>query len=141
VAAFADTVRQTRLHPIHALLLAGTFPLFLGALLSDIAYAKSHQIQWQNFASWLIVGGLVFCGLALVCAIVHLVRSRRDGRGWLYFLLVLATFACGFIDALVHAKDAWAMMPAGPILSGVATLLALAAAWLGLSGDREGGVR
>ena len=47
------------IHPLHAALLAGTVPLFLGALLSDIAYARTYEIQWANFASWLIVGGLV----------------------------------------------------------------------------------
>ena len=49
-------------HPVHAVLLAGTVPLFLGAMLSDIAYSASYEIQWSNFASWLIVGGLVFGG-------------------------------------------------------------------------------
>ena len=32
------------LHPIHAVFLAGTIPLFLGALLNDIAYFQSYQI-------------------------------------------------------------------------------------------------
>ena len=36
--------------PLHATLLAGTVPLFLGALLSDIAYTQTYQIQWANFA-------------------------------------------------------------------------------------------
>ena len=45
---------------LHAILLAGSVPLFLGALLSDIAYYQSYQIQWANFASWLIAGGLFF---------------------------------------------------------------------------------
>ena len=69
MAATAEPIRRVGLHPLHAMLLAGVFPPFLGALLSDIAYANSHQIQWQNFASWLIVGGLVFCAITLVFAI------------------------------------------------------------------------
>lgn len=43
----------------------------------------------------------------------------------------------GFINALVHAKDAWATMPEGLYLSAVTTLLALAAAWIGYSGFRS----
>ena len=58
--------------PLHALLLAGSVPLFLGALLSDIAYYNSYQIQWSNFAAWLIAGALVFCGLALLFALANL---------------------------------------------------------------------
>src|SRR3546814_21117382 len=64
-------------HPAHAVLLAGGLPLFLGGLLSDIGYAASYQIQWTNFASWLIAGALVFSGFALLWALVDLIRARR----------------------------------------------------------------
>jgi uncharacterized membrane protein len=127
--------------PLHAILLAGTVPLFLGALLSDIAYYKSHQIQWSNFASWLIAGGLLFCGLALVFALVNLVRApRKAGHPLAYFLLLLSTFVLGLINAFQHAKDAWAVMPSGLVLSVIVSLLALAAAWIGLN-LRSGGVK
>ena len=36
-------------HPLHAILLAFPFPLFLGALLSDLAYSFSFHVQWANF--------------------------------------------------------------------------------------------
>jgi uncharacterized membrane protein len=42
----------------------------------------------------------------------------------------------GFVNAFVHAKDAWATMPEGLYLSAVAALLALVAAWIGYSGFR-----
>ena len=125
--------------PLHATLLAGTVPLFLGALLSDIAYFRSYQIQWSNFASWLIAGGLVFCGLALLFALVNLLRARpRSGRPLVYFLLLLATWLLGFINGLEHAKDAWATMPAGLVLSAIVTVLACVATWIGLTNLRTG---
>jgi len=127
--------------PLHAILLAGTVPLFLGALLSDIAYFKSYQIQWSNFAAWLIAGGLLFCGLALLFALVNLVRAeRKGGRPTVYFLLLLVTWVLGLVNAFEHAKDAWAVMPAGLVLSLVVTVLACVAAWLGMSNLRSGGV-
>lgn len=125
-------------NPLHAVLLAGTVPLFLGALLCDIAYFRSYQIQWSNFASWLIAGGLVFCGLAIVFALVNLVRATyKTGRPLIYFLLLAAAWVLGFINALQHAKDAWAIMPAGLILSVIVSLLACAAAWVGLTNLRS----
>lgn len=127
------------LNPVHAVFLAGMLPLFLGALLSDITYANSYQIQWQNFASWLIVGGMVFCGITLVCAIVGWFRGRRAGMGMLYALVVLATFVVGFVDALVHAQDAWAMMPWGLVLSAIVLALSLLAAVIGFGAYRRGG--
>jgi uncharacterized membrane protein len=127
-------------NPLHATLLAGTVPLFLGALLSDIAYFRSYQIQWSNFASWLIVGGLVLCALALLFALVNLIRAnRRKGRPLTYFLLLLAAWVLGFINALEHAKDAWAIMPLGLVLSAIVTLLVCVATWMGLSNLRAGG--
>ncbi|MBC3948764.1 DUF2231 domain-containing protein [Pseudomonas folii] len=131
---------RTTPSPLHAILLAGTVPLFLGALLSDIAYAQTYQIQWANFASWLIAGGLLFCGLALLFALVNLIRAdHKAGRPVAYFVLLLVTWALGLINAFEHAKDAWAMMPTGLILSVVVTLLSVVAAWTGLTNLRSGG--
>ncbi|MCV4283407.1 DUF2231 domain-containing protein [Pseudomonas capsici] len=128
--------------PLHAILLAGTFPLFLGALLSDIAYFNTFQIQWSNFASWLIAGGLVFCGLALLFALVNLIRAeQKAGRPLAYFLLLLGTWVLGLINAFEHAKDAWAVMPSGLILSVIVTVLSVVSAWVGLTSLRSGGAQ
>lgn len=140
MAVTVNRVPQRALHPLHAFLLAGAVPLFLGALLSDIAYARSYQIQWSNFASWLIAGALVFAGFALLWAAVDLLRaSRRGKRALIYAVLLLATWVLGFINALVHAKDAWAIMPSSLILSVIVAALACVATWLGLSTIRVGG--
>jgi uncharacterized membrane protein len=130
MAVTALRTHQRAIQPLHAVLLAGTVPLFLAALLSDIVYAASYEVQWKNFASWLIIGGLVFGGFALLLAVIGLFRS---GRRTLYFGLLLATWILGFINALVHAKDAWASMPEGLILSVIIAALAIAATGFGFS--------
>lgn len=131
---------RTTPNPLHATLLAGTVPLFLGALLSDIAYFRSYQIQWSNFSSWLIAGGLIFCGLAMLFALVNLIQAdQKTGRPLLYLLLLVATWVLSFINALQHANDAWASMPLGLILSVIVTLLACVATWIGLTNLRAGG--
>lgn len=125
--------------PLHATLLAGSVPLFLGALLSDIAYGQTYQIQWANFASWLIAGALVFCGFALLFALLNLVRAEtKTGRPVAYFLVLLATWGLGLVNAFQHAKDAYAMMPFGLVLSVIVTLLAILATWIGLTRLRSG---
>ncbi len=130
------------LHPLHAVLLAGTVPLFLGSLLSDFAYAQSYELQWKNFASWLIPGGLTFAGFALLWALIELFRAdRREQRPILYCLVLLSAWILGFINALVHAKDAWASMPMALILSVIVAGLSLAATWLGFSTLRTGAVK
>lgn len=121
----------------HAFLLAAAFPLFLGALLCDWAYARTFELQWHNFAEWLLAGGMVFVGIALVCALIAVFRGR-DGRSLLHFGVVLAAFVLGLIGSLVHARDAWAAMPAGTVLSLLSLVLVAAAAWMAFASLRMG---
>lgn len=133
--------RQRPLHPLNAFFVSATLTLFLGALLSDIAYATSYQVQWTNFASWLIAAGLLFGGVALLFALVGLRHADRRRRRYLmYGVFLFAACGLGFVNALIHAKDAWAAMPEGLILSVVVVLLACVAAWVGLSDLRRGDV-
>jgi uncharacterized membrane protein len=122
------------MHPVHAFLLAATVPPFLGAVLSDCAYTSTYHVQWSNFSSWLIVGGLLFGFAALVCSLVDLRRAdRRGGRFAVSLVLILAICVLGFVNALVHARDAWATMPTGLVLSVIVAALACAATVVGFS--------
>ena len=120
---------------MHAVLALSSFPLFLGALLSDWAYFSSHQIQWLNFASWLMAGGLLIVGPVLLWGVIDLLRSpaTRHHRSMIYLSLLLATFIVGFLNALVHAKDGWAAMPTGLILSAMVVMLAAMVSLVGLT--------
>lgn len=132
----------TALHPLHAFFLAGIVPLFIGVLLNDYAYWSSYELQWKNFASWMLIGALVFNGLAWLGSILSLVHAdRRNGVSVVYFLLLLATFVLGIINSFIHAKDVWASMPAGLILSVITVILACIATWIGLASWRIGGAR
>ena len=132
-----DSVYSRTIHPLHAVLLAGSAFLFLGAALTDVAYASSYEIQWNNFASWLIVGGLICGGVALIFAMVDLARPHRRTQGAIaYAAVLLTTWVIGFFNALMHARDAWASMPAGLVLSVIVTLLAGVATWFGFATPR-----
>lgn len=135
VAVFTPGVVVRPLHPLQAILLAFPFPLFLGALLSDIAYTASFHVQWANFSAWLIAAGLFFGALAILWALVDLFRVEAPRRRpqAIYLLVLLVTWGLAFINALVHAKDAWATMPEGLYWSAVTALLALVASWIGYS--------
>lgn len=125
------------LHPLHAILLGFPIVLFAGGLASDITYLNSAEIQWTNFAQWLIAGGLVFGGLVLLFALVRLLRARRHGgrgRAGAYFILLAAMWVLGLINAFQHSHDGWSSVGTlGLVLSIFTTLLALAAGWIGYS--------
>ena len=130
---------QPSLHPLRALLLGAADAFLVSGFLSDWAYFSDHQIQWKNFADWLIVGGLIFAGFALLWSLVDLFRSSLDrGRRVIAFGLLVAAFILGIVDELVHAKDAWASMPDGLIISGVVAVLAVAATALEFSAGATG---
>ena len=124
---------------MHAAITFSSLPLFVGALLSDWAYARTYEVQWTNFASWLVAGGVVMAMLALLWAAADTLgsRTRRDRRRGIYLLLLLSTVVLGFVNSLVHAKDAWAAMPTATVLSLIVVLLVGAASVIGLITQRR----
>ncbi|RVT95034.1 DUF2231 domain-containing protein [Sphingomonas crocodyli] len=129
------------LHPLHALLLAFPIALFTGALLADIAYLQSAEIQWTNFAAWLNAGALLMGGFVLLWALIEAFRLRRDrvrGRAGLYALLLAVMWIAGLINAFQHSHDGWSSVgTTGLLLSIVSAALAIAAGWIAHSGWRS----
>lgn len=128
-------MNRSVIHPVHAFLVAASLQLFMGTLLSDWAYAATYVVQWANFASWLLSGALIFSGAALIWSLVDILRVDRPRDRLRMSLLILLAGVCllGLVNALVHARDAWAAMPSGLILSVLVFLLACAATWVGFS--------
>lgn len=130
------------LQPIHAILLAFPVALFSTALASDVTYLNTAEMQWSNFASWLITGALIFGAPVLAWAAIGLIRHRREahlGLRALYLLALAVMWVAGLVNAFQHSHDAWASVGAlGLILSIVSTLAALVAAWVhAIPVDRE----
>lgn len=129
------------MHPLHGLLLAWPVAMFPAALISDITYLQTAEIQWTNFSAWLIIGGLLGGGFSLLWSIVALFRhkgSARSRTGICAILLVL-TMIAGLINAFQHSRDGWSLVGAtGLILSIISSIFAVAAGWIAFAGYREG---
>lgn len=123
---------------LHAATLAGASALFVCTLLADYAYWTSFQIDWSNFASWLLIGAMLLASLALLCEFIAPVGGRRRVA---YLLLLAAIWGVGFFDALHHARDAFAIMPVALVLSAIVTVLALLATSIAFAALRAGGAR
>lgn len=123
--------RTAGLNPLHAILLAFPMALFASALVTDVAYLQTAEVQWTNFSSWLIAGGLVFAGLVLVWALVSLAlgfRSPDRLRHIIYAGLLAALVMFGLINAFQHSHDGWSSVgTVGLVLSILSAALALAA--------------
>lgn len=118
-------------HPLHAILLGFPIALFSSALVTDIAYLRTEQIQWTNFSAWLIAGAMVFTGLVLAWAVVSLVIGLRGGdllRRMVYAGVLAGLFVVGLINAFQHSRDGWSSVGTfGLLLSILSAVLALAA--------------
>lgn len=122
------------LRPLHAILLGFPVVLFTSALVTDIAYLRTAQIQWTNFSAWLIVGALVTGGLVGLWAIVDLIlgwKGRARARRLFHVVALALAWLLGLVNAFQHSRDGWSSVgTAGLMLSILCTVLALIAAWI-----------
>lgn len=96
------------------------FGCFVAALIFDIIYVRTADILWDKGAAWLITFGLLF---AVVPRLVNLVQvwithrpiaTRTDKFD---FWLNLFAIVAAIINAFVHSRDAYGVVPAGVWLS------------------------
>ncbi|AUX94692.1 DUF2231 domain-containing protein [Mixta gaviniae] len=103
---------------------------FAAAWIFDIIYLNSHNPMWTKSASWLIAFGLI---IAIIPRLINLVQVWV-GVSWpqtspvkLHFWANLLAIVLAIFNAFVHSRDAYAVAPAGVILSTlVVALLCLA---------------
>lgn len=118
--------RSTVASTVYGLLNPIPFGFFVAGLVFDVCYAKTGTTLWGKGAAWLIALGLVF---AVIPRLVNLVQvwitSRRLATGadhvdfWLNFVAIVAAI----LNAFVHTRDAYAIVPAAVWLSVVTVAL------------------
>lgn len=122
-------------HPLHPMLVPFPIAFFIAALVTDIAYTQTANVQWANFSIWLITGGLVMGGLAALTGIIDYAGDRRvraTGVATPHMIINLSVYIIELVNAFVHSRDGWtSVVPTGITLSIVAVVLLGAGAWLG----------
>ncbi len=112
-----------------------SFPVacFCCALLTDIAYVVTADMLWADFSDWLLAVGIAMGVLAAVAGIASLFRRRLSPvRRPVAPLAIggILVLALGFLNNLVHSRDAWtSVMPQGLVLSALTVLVILLTAW------------
>lgn len=106
---------------------------FTGALVTDIVYWRSLDVQWENFSAWLITAGLFLAAVAAIGGIIDLLTGRRAYRlGWPHAVGYVLAVAVSFVNILVHSRDAYtAVVPTGITLSAVVVVILIITGWLG----------
>jgi uncharacterized membrane protein len=122
-------------HPIHPMLVPIPIAGFIGALVTDIAYAATGEIMWSDFSAWLILAGLIGGVLAAIAGLTDFLGNRRIRQqmpAWPHLLGNLLVLVLAFFNLLIHTRDAWtSVMPTGLILSIITVLILPITGWLG----------
>jgi uncharacterized membrane protein len=102
------------------------YGLFVGTLIFDILYASTANVFWGKGAAWLVTVGLFFAIVPRLINLGHVwIGSRyavtRSEK--LDFWLNLLGIVAAILNAFVHSRDAYGMVPQNVILSVITVAL------------------
>jgi len=122
-------------HPIHPMLVPFPIACFVGAWLTDIAYARTLDLAWANFSSWLLAAGLVMAVLAALAGAIDYFgnpRIRAYPAARIHVIGNVTALVLTIINAFVHSRDGYTgVVPAGITLSTIVVVILLVTSWMG----------
>jgi uncharacterized membrane protein len=116
------------------------YGLFVGTLLFDIIYANTVNVFWAKGAAWLVTTGLFFAIIPRLINLGHVWLAPRytvTRVEKLDFWLNLLAIVAAIVNAFVHSRDAYGIMPESVILS-VITVVLLSVGQIALAFDKFG---
>ena len=120
--------------PIYAMLSPFPISCLAGALITDISYYNSANIQWANFSAWALALGGFFLGFVILITFIDIIRASRPrpNPAWIQLGLYILVFVVVMVDNFVHARDGWtSVVPQGLALSAISVVLLIIAAFVG----------
>lgn len=128
--------------PLHVMLGVVPVACFVGALITDLVYWQTANMQWTNFSAWLLTAGLLVAVIVVIAGVVDFfIRPawrRRETRGaWVHVLGYAVVIVVEIFNAFIHSRDAYtSVVPTGLTLSLLTVLLLLATGLYGWSQAR-----
>jgi uncharacterized membrane protein len=116
------------------------YGLFVGALIFDILYAVTDNVLWAKGAAWLVLGGLFFAIVPRLINLGHMWIPPRHAVTRIEkvdFWLNLLGIASAIVNAFIHSRDAYAIVPLNVILSTI-TVALLSIGQIALACDKFG---
>src|SRR3954469_1592297 len=92
---------------LHPGLIAAGAALLIGALVTDIFYSQTANMQWANFSVWLITAGLILALLAGLALLVDVLGGRAGPISWVHFAALAGAALLSLLNVFVHSRDAW----------------------------------
>lgn len=122
-------------YPLHPAFTSFPTACFTGALLTDLAYWGTANMQWANFSAWLLAFGLLMAGLSVLAGVVDALTGYRiHGKrpAFVHVLGFVLAILMALLNSFIHARDAWvSVVPEGLLLSVATVILMCVAGWWG----------
>lgn len=122
-------------HPLHVMLVPIPVTCFVGALVTDLAYWQSANMQWANMSAWLLTIGLIVALFAVIAGFIDFLGDRRirDLRAvYIHAIGNAIALILAIFNAFVHSRDGYtSVVPTGLILSALTVLILLVTGWMG----------
>jgi uncharacterized membrane protein len=122
-------------HPIHPMLVPFPIACFVGTLLTDIAYARTANMQWANMSAWMLTVGLIFALFAVAAGFIDFLGDRRIRdltAVWIHAGGNAIALILAIVNAFIHSRDGYtSVVPAGLVLSALTVLILLVTGWMG----------
>ena len=118
--------RSVAASAVYGLLNPVPFGCFMAALIFDVIYVRTGELLWDKGAAWVITIGLLF---AVIPRLINLVwvwitlRSASLATDKLDFWLNLLAIVAAIVNAFVHSRDAYGVVPEGVLLSALTVIL------------------
>ncbi|WP_215228617.1 DUF2231 domain-containing protein [Erythrobacter sp. 3-20A1M] len=132
-SVFRPTLRVLGV-PLHAMLVPFPIACFTGALMTDIVYAQTAQVQWTNFSQWFLAFGAIVGAIAGLFGLIDLLAAgrTRPTSGWFHFALMAVVLILAAFNNFVHARDGWTgVVPTGLTLSAITVAVMIVGGFLG----------
>lgn len=124
-------------HPLHPMLVPFPIVCFVGTLLADLAYWRTADMMWADFAAWLVTAGVIMGFLAAVVGAIDFLSNRlirAQSPAWPHVLGNVLVLALGTVNMLIHSRDGWtSVVPLGLVLSAITVAVLVVTGWLGWS--------
>jgi uncharacterized membrane protein len=131
----SKALASVRGNPVHALLVPFPYVCFVGTLLTDLAYWKTADAQWEIFSDWLLLAGLVMAAFAVLAGLIDFLGNRRvrtTSVAWLHVAGNVLAIILAIVNAFVHSRDGYtAIVPTGLMLSFIVVCLLSFTGWIG----------
>ncbi len=126
--------KSERLLLWHPPLIAAGATLLIGALVTDIFYSQTADMQWANFSVWLITAGLIMALVAGLALLLDFALGRAGAVSWVHLVALTGAALLSLLNVFVHSRDAWtSVVPQGLMLSVVVAICLAIIGWRGWS--------